>query len=101
MCPGLVGSADGLLAVIGKLPDKEFIKISIPKSHFWNRKNFYAINCQVMVDSWARIQMFDVNSPGAMHDVLAWTISYFYIKKMGILLLLLLLLLLIYFYHFL
>jgi DDE superfamily endonuclease len=54
------------------------IPITAPKENpedYFNRKGFYSINMQGVVDADARFRSVQVNLPGRTHDAKAWSVS--------------------------
>ena len=63
------------MAVDGMMARFELAPSGLPphkhKQLFWCRKQFYAINCQVLANDW-RICDLDVRWPGSTHDSRVW-----------------------------
>eukprot|EP00658_Telonema_sp_P-2_P031779 TRINITY_DN2370_c0_g1_i7.p1 TRINITY_DN2370_c0_g1~~TRINITY_DN2370_c0_g1_i7.p1 ORF type:complete len:322 (+),score=56.82 TRINITY_DN2370_c0_g1_i7:161-1126(+) len=68
---GVVGALDGI-AIRIPCPTR---KDSAKSAAFYNRKEFYAMNCQAICDAKLRFRWMSIECAGATHDQLAWECS--------------------------
>ena len=71
---GWVGAVDGISIRIRRPNRNEDDR---PRRYF-NRKQFFALNCQAIVDSRKRFREMAIDSPGSTHDAVAWIHSDLY-----------------------
>jgi len=79
--PGTLCAGDGILIPIGILLPSEYIEMDICLDRFMNRKGFWGINCQALVDAWCRFCVFESNWPSTVHDVVCYQQTLFFIKE--------------------
>ncbi|XP_049871222.1 putative nuclease HARBI1 [Pectinophora gossypiella] len=70
--PHVLGAVDGTHIAICEPPLNH---PTAPGSLFYNRKGFYSINCQMIVNGHGRIISVNPNFPGSTHDAAIWSMS--------------------------
>ena len=75
--PTAAVGVDGVHIRIGKKPDAKdpALPDGVTPKVFWNRKNYYSLNVQIVGDGFGYIRDLDCRWPGSAHDSRVWETS--------------------------